>query len=72
MRSQFARFLAEDSGTALTEYALLLAFVMFMIVALANGFKASVTGVTTVTNANLSAASGISGQPEARDLRRAR
>lgn len=55
--SIFKRFCREERGTALVEYTLIAAFVMFTIVALAAGFHTSISGVTAVTDANLSAAS---------------
>ena len=58
--SQFVRrFAAEERGTGLVEYTLLLAFVMFTIIGLASGFHSSVAGVTSVTNSNLASANSF-------------
>jgi Flp pilus assembly pilin Flp len=53
------QFIADEQGQDLVEYSLILAFVMFTIVALGNGFHNSINGVTTVTNAHLAAANSV-------------
>lgn len=53
------RFLADDRGTELVEYTLILAFVMFTIMGLANGYQTSIAGVTGVTNSNLASANAV-------------
>jgi Flp pilus assembly pilin Flp len=51
-------FLRDDSGQDLVEYTLLLSFVLFAVVGLAVGYNASIAGVTSTTNQNLSLANG--------------
>lgn len=57
MKLRTVQFLNDDRGTGLVEYSVLLAFVVTIIMGLAMGYSASVSGVTSVTNANLSTAS---------------
>jgi Flp pilus assembly pilin Flp len=47
---------AEESGQALTEYALLMGFLLFASVAFAAGYTNSIAGVTNSVNSNLMAA----------------
>jgi hypothetical protein len=47
----------EEDGQDLTEYSLLLAFVLIVVVGLFAGYHESIAGVTGVTNRNLAAAS---------------
>jgi len=58
-QTSLRRFLACDRGTGMVEYTLLLAFVMFTVIGIANGFHTSAAGVTGVTNANLAAAARV-------------
>lgn len=50
------RFGAEESGQSLTEYALLISFIVFATVAVAAGYSKSIAGVTNAVNQNLVAA----------------
>jgi len=52
------RFLQDENGQDLIEYTLLLSFVLFAVVGLAVGYNASIAGVTSTTNSNLSLANG--------------
>ena len=52
-------FWQDERATGLTEYALLLAFVMFVTIGLAHNFFGSVSGIVGVTHANLAAANGV-------------
>jgi Flp pilus assembly pilin Flp len=45
-----------DDGQDLIEYTLLLAFVMFTIIGLTAGFSASIRGIVSVSNSQISAA----------------
>jgi Flp pilus assembly pilin Flp len=51
------RFLQDEQGQDLTEYALLLAFVLAAIIGLANGLHDSIAGIANVNDSNLGAAS---------------
>jgi Flp pilus assembly pilin Flp len=46
-------FLANEDGQDLIEYTLLLAFVMFTIVGLAVGMKASIQGITSTSTSQI-------------------
>ena len=52
------QFLQDENGQDLIEYTLLLSFVLFAVVGLAVGYNASIAGVTSTTNSNLSLANG--------------
>ena len=54
-----ATFWSDDAGQTLTEYALLLAFILIAVLGLAVNFKGSVAGVASVTNNHLAAASAV-------------
>jgi Flp pilus assembly pilin Flp len=58
MRSmKFIRgFVAEETGQALTEYALLIGFILIATVGAAAGYHQSTAGITNAVNANLVAA----------------
>jgi Flp pilus assembly pilin Flp len=58
MRSmKFIRgFVAEETGQALTEYALLIGFILVATVGVAAGYRQSVAGVTNAVSSNLVAA----------------
>ena len=49
-------FLQDEKGQDLVEYTLVLSFVLFAVVGLATGYHASIAGVTSTTNSNLSLA----------------
>lgn len=53
------RFLRDEQGQDLVEYTLLISFLMFTVIGLAIGFKASIAGITSTTNQNLSAANSM-------------
>ena len=48
--------LIDDHGQDLVEYSLLLAFVLFTVIGLANGFGANIAGITSLSNAQIDAA----------------
>ncbi|MBZ5623129.1 MAG: Flp family type IVb pilin [Acidobacteriia bacterium] len=48
-------FLLDEHGQDLTEYTLLLLFVVLAIMGIANGFGTSVATVANITNSNLAA-----------------
>jgi Flp pilus assembly pilin Flp len=48
--------LIDDRGQDLVEYSLLLAFVLFTVAGLAQGFGASIAGITSLSNAQIDAA----------------
>jgi Flp pilus assembly pilin Flp len=50
-------FAADELGQDLSEYSLLLVFVIIVVVGLFAGYHESIAGVTVVTNQNLAAAS---------------
>ena len=52
------QFLQDEQGQDLVEYTLILSFVLFAVIGLAAGYTASVAGVTSTTNHNLSLANG--------------
>jgi Flp pilus assembly pilin Flp len=54
------RFLSDEQGQDLVEYTLLISFFMFLLIGLAIGFKASIAGITSTTNTNLSLANSVS------------
>lgn len=53
------RFLHAEDGQDLVEYTLLMAFVMFTIIGLATGFSNSITGITSVSNSQVSYANNL-------------
>jgi Flp pilus assembly pilin Flp len=57
MKCLFCTIATEEIGQTLSEYALILAFILFAVVGIAAGYKQSVYGVTAQTNSNLSNAS---------------
>jgi Flp pilus assembly pilin Flp len=54
------KFGREESGQSLTEYALLIAFILMATVAVAAGYNKSVAGVNGAVNSNLAAAASVS------------
>jgi len=56
------RFGTEESGQALTEYALLIAFILLATVAVAAGYNRSIAGVTNAVSSNLVAADNVNQQ----------
>ena len=61
MRSmKFIRsFATEEIGQSLSEYALLISFILLATVGVALGYNKSVAGVTSTVNANLVAAANF-------------
>jgi len=59
MSSFIRRFWNDEQGQSLTEYTLVVAFIMFMIFSLARGYNASIGTVTNATNSNLAAANRV-------------
>jgi Flp pilus assembly pilin Flp len=55
MISLFKSFVRDERGQDLTEYTLLIVFVLLAILGIANGFHNNIAGVAAITNANLSA-----------------
>lgn len=55
MKSLSMNFLLDEHGQDLTEYTLLLLFVVLAIMGIANGFGTSVATVANITNSNLAA-----------------
>lgn len=53
------RFGAEESGQSLTEYALLISFILLATVAVAAGYNKSIGGITSSVNSNIVAASNF-------------
>jgi len=60
MHAFHARFLLDERGQDLVEYTLMVSFLMFMLIGLAIGYKTSIAGITSTTNANLSLANSVS------------
>ncbi len=50
-------FLKDEAGQDLTEYSLLIVFILLAIIGLAAGTHNSIAGVASITNSNLDAAS---------------
>lgn len=50
------RLVWDEQGQDLVEYSLILGFILFTLVGLATGFRSSIAGITSHTNANLSMA----------------
>lgn len=59
MKTLIRNFWQADAGQTLTEYALLLVFLLLFVVGLAINFQKSVSGVNTITNNNLKAAASV-------------
>ena len=53
------RFWNDEQGQSLVEYTLIVAFIMFTIISLANLFHSSISGVTSVTNSSLASARSV-------------
>ena len=56
-RLQLKRFFEDDRGQDIVEYTLLLAFLAFTVAGLASGLGASISGVTSLSNQQITAAS---------------
>ena len=54
--AHWKNLLREDEGQDLVEYTLLTAFIVFVVAGLAGGLGASVAGITSVSNSQISAA----------------
>lgn len=52
-------FAAEEIGQSLSEYALLISFILLATVGVALGYNQSVSGVTSTVNSNLAAAANF-------------
>jgi Flp pilus assembly pilin Flp len=48
--------LREEQGQDLTEYSLLITFILFAIVGIFYGYTSNIAGITSTTNSNLAAA----------------
>ena len=46
----------EEQGQDLTEYSLLITFILFAIVGIFYGYTGNIAGITSTTNSNLAAA----------------
>jgi len=57
-RTLYRFWIAED-GQDLIEYTLLITFIMFTIIGLASGFGASIAGITSTSNSQISYASTL-------------
>ena len=55
MKSLLTGFLADECGQDLTEYSLLMVFVLTAIIAIASGWHTSMAGITNVTSTDLAA-----------------
>jgi Flp pilus assembly pilin Flp len=56
MKAELNRFLREDQGQDLTEYTLLIVFVLLAMISLAVGLGNSVEGIVSASDARLAAA----------------
>jgi Flp pilus assembly pilin Flp len=65
MKSLLKRFLQDECGQDLTEYTLLIVFVLVAIIGLAGGFHDNIAGITGSTNHVLAEANAavVSGSP---------
>jgi Flp pilus assembly pilin Flp len=59
MKKMVRTFCGAEAGQTLSEYALLLAFILMAVLGLVVNFKGSVSGVASVTNNHLAAASTV-------------
>ena len=59
MKKLIRTFWLADAGQTLTEYALLVVFLLLFVVGLAINFQRSISGVNAITNNNLTAASSV-------------
>ena len=59
MTTMVRRFSEDEQGQDLTEYSLLLCFVVITIFGLVNGFHASIAGIVNANDSNLTAASAV-------------
>jgi len=53
MESVLIRFILDEQGQDLTEYTLLIVFILLAIIGLATGYSNSIAGVAAATNATL-------------------
>jgi Flp pilus assembly pilin Flp len=51
--------LIDENGQDLTEYTLLILFVVLAIIGLASGYNNNIAGVASITNTNLAAANAV-------------
>jgi len=56
MKALVGNFVREELGQDLTEYTLLMAFIMLIILGLAMGMSDSIVGITTQSNSQLAKA----------------
>jgi Flp pilus assembly pilin Flp len=56
MKSRLKHLLKDECGQDLTEYTLLMLFVVLAIIGLASGYNNNIAGVASITNSNLAAA----------------
>ncbi len=56
MRLWLTHFARQEAGQTLTEYVLLLAFILFAVIGLTAGLRDHVSTVASVNNSNLEAA----------------
>jgi Flp pilus assembly pilin Flp len=56
MIARIVRFLREEKGQDLTEYTLLIVFVLLAILGLASGYHNNIAGIVSITNTNLATA----------------
>lgn len=57
--SRLMSLLIEENGQDLTEYTLLMLFVVLAIIGLASGYNNNIAGVASITNTNLAAANAV-------------
>ena len=55
MKSNLKNLFRDESGQDLTEYSLLIVFVLLAIIGLASNFSNDIAGIVGVTNSNLAA-----------------
>jgi Flp pilus assembly pilin Flp len=56
MIARIVRFLREEKGQDLTEYTLLIVFVLLAVLSLASGYSNNIAGIVSITNSNLATA----------------
>jgi len=66
MMSAFRCFRENEEGQSSVEYALLIAFLVLAIIVSAKGYRASISGVASVTNSSLAAANSAPNSSGAR------
>jgi Flp pilus assembly pilin Flp len=55
MKPKTSGFLLDERGQDLTEYTLLIVFVLLAILGLASGYHNNIAGIFSITNSNLAA-----------------